>query len=147
MFPDVSCSKNLQFPWFHRSLSPQPILGHSAVGSIRPNDHVHLQGLLLTLAGVAVLTWPVVSMTMGWSSWWWWFLMVFGCFWMFPYTFFLWVKNQRGWNHQIHQPVTLVVIVGQDIGLVLILRQGHAHEEPVDQGGPILLGTLAQEVI
>mmetsp|Transcript_76283 Transcript_76283/g.120462 ORF Transcript_76283/g.120462 Transcript_76283/m.120462 type:complete len:339 (-) Transcript_76283:652-1668(-) len=73
------------------------VLGHSAVGSIRPNDHVHLQCLLLTLAGVAVLT--------------------------------------------------LVVIVGQDIGLVLVFRQGHAHEETVDQGGPILLGTLAQEVI
>mmetsp|Transcript_101268 Transcript_101268/g.123990 ORF Transcript_101268/g.123990 Transcript_101268/m.123990 type:complete len:327 (-) Transcript_101268:164-1144(-) len=43
--------------------------------------------------------------------------------------------------------LVLIVIVSQDIGLTLLLRQSHTHEKSIDQGGSILLGPLPQEVI
>mmetsp|Transcript_101267 Transcript_101267/g.123986 ORF Transcript_101267/g.123986 Transcript_101267/m.123986 type:complete len:332 (-) Transcript_101267:164-1159(-) len=73
------------------------VFGHTAVGPIGPNDHIHFQGLFHTLSSVALFI--------------------------------------------------LIVIVGQDIRLTLLLRQGHSHEQPIDQGGSILLGPLPQEVI
>mmetsp|Transcript_140129 Transcript_140129/g.198604 ORF Transcript_140129/g.198604 Transcript_140129/m.198604 type:complete len:287 (-) Transcript_140129:159-1019(-) len=40
-----------------------------------------------------------------------------------------------------------VLVEGEDVGLVLLLRDGHAHEETVDQRGTVLLGPLSEEVI
>mmetsp|Transcript_76284 Transcript_76284/g.120466 ORF Transcript_76284/g.120466 Transcript_76284/m.120466 type:complete len:499 (-) Transcript_76284:183-1679(-) len=73
------------------------IFGHPAVGAIGPNHHIHLQGLLHTFSGVALLV--------------------------------------------------LVVVVGQHVGIALLLWQSHAHEETIDQGGAVLLGALTEEVI
>ena len=39
------------------------------------------------------------------------------------------------------------LVEGEDVRLVLLLRDGHAHEETVDQRGTVLLGPLSEEVI
>mmetsp|Transcript_24051 Transcript_24051/g.56996 ORF Transcript_24051/g.56996 Transcript_24051/m.56996 type:complete len:307 (-) Transcript_24051:119-1039(-) len=39
------------------------------------------------------------------------------------------------------------LVEGEDVRLVLVLRDGHAHEETVDQRGTVLLGPLSEEVI
>mmetsp|Transcript_5835 Transcript_5835/g.10519 ORF Transcript_5835/g.10519 Transcript_5835/m.10519 type:complete len:428 (-) Transcript_5835:55-1338(-) len=39
------------------------------------------------------------------------------------------------------------VVVGEGVCLALVLRDGHSHEEAIDQGGPVLLSPLSKEVI
>mmetsp|Transcript_2972 Transcript_2972/g.7108 ORF Transcript_2972/g.7108 Transcript_2972/m.7108 type:complete len:332 (-) Transcript_2972:82-1077(-) len=39
------------------------------------------------------------------------------------------------------------VVVGEDVGLVLALGQGHRHEEAVDEGAAALVRSLAQEIV